>query len=59
MSFANTMAEKCLGITASSIMSDCEKFGMCYGCQEHCPQLQREECEIYASVEDFLNGKEK
>lgn len=43
--FANTTAELGLGVTASSIMTECEKYGMCYGCDIHCPVLQRGECE--------------
>ena len=35
-------------------MTDCEKFGMTYGCQEDCPQLLRAECEIFKNVEEFL-----
>ncbi len=57
-SFANTITEMDLGITASSIMTDCEKFGMTWGCQEDCPQLERGECEIYKSVEEFLKEVE-
>lgn len=43
--FANTTAELDLGVTASSVMTECEKYGMCYGCDIHCPVLQRGECE--------------
>ncbi len=53
--FGNTLAEWDLGVTAASIMTDCEKFGMTFGCQEDCPQLERGECEIYKTVEDFIN----
>ena len=45
--FANTIVELDLGVTAVSIMTDCEKFGMTYGCQEDCPQLLRGECGIF------------
>lgn len=53
MIFANTLAEIVLGTTASSIMNDCEKYGMVSGCDEDCPQLQRGECEIYKDVDDY------
>ena len=43
--FANTMAELDLGVTAASVMTECEKYGICYGCDIHCPVLQRGECE--------------
>jgi len=52
--FANTIVELDLGVTAVSIMTDCEKFGMTYGCQEDCPQLLRGECGIFKNVEEFL-----
>jgi len=45
--FANTIVELDLSVTAVSIMTDCEKFGMTYGCQEDCPQLLRGECGIF------------
>ena len=50
--FADTMA-KSLGSTASSIMTDCEKYGMTWGCDEDCPALNRGECKIYKNVEDM------
>lgn len=53
-SFANTITAWDLGETASSVMTDCEKFGMTYGCKEDCPQLERGECEIYENVEQYL-----
>lgn len=43
--FVNEMALWGLGTTASSVMTECEKYGMCYGCDIHCPVLQRGECE--------------
>ena len=43
--FANTMAELDLGATAASVMTECEKYGICYGCDIYCPVLQRGECE--------------
>lgn len=58
IAFSNTLAELSLGITASSIMTDCEKYGMCYGCNEDCPQLQRGECEIYKDVDDYFQQEE-
>lgn len=34
--FANEMAIRGLGATAGSVMTDCEKYGMCYGiCRRH------------------------
>ena len=48
--FANTMAELDLGTTASSIMTDCEKYGMCYGCDQFCPVLIAGKCDNEDSV---------
>lgn len=44
--FANTIAELALGETAASVMTDCEKYGMMYGCNGDCPQLLDGNCEI-------------
>jgi hypothetical protein len=60
INFAGELAYQGLGVTAYSIMTDCEKFGMTYGCQEDCPQLERGECEIYKNVETYnkeVNGE--
>lgn len=46
MNFANTITERDLGAMASSVMSDCEKYGMTWGCDINCPVLQRGECEL-------------
>lgn len=53
MTFASEMGFSSLGTTAASIMTDCEKFGMTYGCQSDCPQLIRGKYEIYSNVEEF------
>ncbi|ELC8463915.1 TPA: hypothetical protein I9Z35_000470 [Clostridium perfringens] len=39
-------------------MSDCDKYGMTYGCDEECPVLNGGNCEIYSSVEDLKGDKE-
>lgn len=57
MRFANELSLG-FGATASSIMTDCEKYGMAYGCGEDCPQLERGECEIFSSVDEFLKEQE-
>ena len=48
------MAELSLGVTALSIMNDCEKYGMVSGCDENCPQLLRGECEIYTDLDGYF-----
>ena len=35
-----------LGVTASSVMSDCYKYGMTYGCDVDCPVLKSGNCEL-------------
>lgn len=44
--FANTITHWDLGSTASSVMNDCYKHGMTYGCTIDCPQLLAGLCEL-------------
>jgi hypothetical protein len=46
MDFANEIACRDLGVMASCVMNDCEKFGMMYGCRIDCPVLQDGKCEL-------------
>lgn len=46
MAFARTICEIDLGSTASSVMSDCFKYGMSYGCNERCPVLISGKCDL-------------
>lgn len=46
MTFARTITELDLGITAASVMTDCEKYGMTYGCNTECPVLVAGKCEL-------------
>jgi len=46
MNFAKTITEIDLGAMASSVMNDCYKYGMTWGCDVNCPVLQRGECEL-------------
>lgn len=46
MTFARTITEMDLGAMASSVMTDCEKYGMTYGCNEECPVLLAGKCEL-------------
>ena len=43
-SFANTSNE--LDHYTPKGLSECETYGMCYGCNEHCPVLIKGECEL-------------
>ena len=38
-------------------MTDCERYGMTWGCDEDCPVLNKGECGLYKGVSDFLNEK--
>ena len=49
MTFARTITEMDLGVTASSVMTDCEKYGMTYGCNTECPVLIAGKCELQDS----------
>ena len=53
--FANTMTELDLGATAASVMTDCEKYGMCYGCDEYCPVLIAGKCENEDSIRMYYH----
>lgn len=53
-----------LGRTLASVgylgvysLSDCESYGMMNGCDEDCPVLNSGECELYSSVEGYLEDK--
>lgn len=49
LNFARTIVEIDLGTSASSVMTDCEKYGMTYGCDEGCPVLIDGKCELQDS----------
>lgn len=53
MEFANITAELGLGVTAASVMTECEKYGMCYGCDQYCPVLKAGKCENEDSIEMY------
>ena len=46
MNFANTITEIDLGSMSSSVMNDCYKYGMTWGCDINCPVLQSGKCEL-------------
>ncbi len=55
MIFADTITEMDLGAMASSVMSDCEKFGMTWGCRSDCPVFQSGKCKdvFFENIETF------
>lgn len=50
--FADTISE--LGIHAYLGMTDCERYGMTWGCDEDCPMLNKGKCENFSSIEDYI-----
>lgn len=52
---AFTLSE--LGSNSYLSMSECEKFGMTFGCREDCPVFERGECELQEELEE--NFKEE
>ncbi len=55
MIFADTITEMDLEAMASSVMSDCEKFGMAWGCRSDCPVFQSGKCKdvFFENIETF------
>jgi len=49
LSFAKVISTQSLGVTASSIMTGCEHYGMTYGCNAECPVLTSGRCELQDS----------
>lgn len=50
MNFANTLAENNQYLSAPN-MTECERYGMAWGCDKDCPVFQRKECEMQEEVE--------
>ena len=50
--FATAMQE--LSSTGSLMATDCEKYGMTWGCDEDCPVLNEGKCELYKDVDEYL-----
>ena len=51
--FANEMAFLSLGAMAGCVLTDCEKYGMCFGCDQYCPVLKAGKCENEDSIEMY------
>ena len=52
MEFANSIADLS-GIPL--IANECERFGMTWGCRDHCPVFERVECEVQKENEEYFN----
>lgn len=57
--FSSELAVRDLGVTASSVMTGCEKYGMTYGCDTDCPVLRAGQCELKDDVNKELWGDVK
>lgn len=53
--FANSICSYDEGLSYPN-MTECEIYGMTWGCDEDCPVLQRKECELQEEVEEKLGG---
>ena len=53
LEFANAISIRVLGATAASVMTDCEKYGMCYGCDQYCPVLIAGKCDNEDSIKMY------
>lgn len=51
--FSRSVADR-----TSPLLTDCEAYGMMFGCDEDCPVLINGKCELYSSVNEFLEEKE-
>jgi hypothetical protein len=55
--FANTIMDLDNGMN-SALMTECERFGMTWGCREDCPVLEKGKCELYGSPDEFIKKSE-
>lgn len=51
-SLSNEMAIQ----SGDRLANECERYGMTWGCDEECPVLNKGNCELYSSVEEYLKG---
>lgn len=48
--FANSVCSHDEGLSYPN-MTECERYGITWGCDEDCPVFQRKECELQEEVE--------
>lgn len=53
--FANQVCSNDKGLSYQN-MTECERYGITWGCDEDCPVFQRKECELQKEVEEKLGG---
>lgn len=56
-SFAETI--NTMGSNSCLLANECERYGMTWGCDEDCPVLNRGECELYSSVEEYFDEQKQ
>ncbi len=60
MEFANSVCSHDEDLSYPN-MTECERYGITWGCDEDCPVFQRKECELQEEVEkklgDILNER--
>lgn len=55
MRFANSICSADSGLSYAN-MTECERYGITWGCDEDCPVFQRKECELQEEIEMKLGG---
>ena len=55
MGFANSICGMDNNLSYPN-MTECEKYGITWGCDKDCPVFQRKECELQEEVEKRLKG---
>lgn len=53
--FANLICSQDNGLSYPN-MTECERYGITWGCDEGCPVFQRKECELQEEIEKKLGG---
>lgn len=51
MAFANTICSNDKRLSYPN-MTECERYGITWGCDEDCPVYQRKECELQEELEE-------
>lgn len=53
--FANTICSDDKGLSYPN-MTECERYGITWGCDRDCPVFQRKQCELQEENEKILGG---
>ena len=52
--FANLICSQDIGLSYPN-MTECERYGMTWGCDKDCPVFQRKECELQEENRKLFN----